>query len=224
MNYTAIIPAAGIGKRMGLGFNKIRYELNGKSIIKRTVEIFENDRDCSAIIIATGKEEIHLLEEDLKDLNKIEKIVVGGKERQDSIYNALVHAKTDYVFVHDAARPFLDDDTLTRLKTAVVKKDAVICGVQTKNTLKKVVDGKVVDTIDRDTTVEVHTPQAFCYNLLMDAYHYARDRHLQVTDDAMMVEAFGHDVFVVDSTYNNIKITTTEDLIQSEAILRSRDE
>ena len=70
MNYTAIIPAAGIGKRMGLGFNKIRYELNGKSIIKRTVEIFENDRDCSAIIIATGKEEIHLLEEDLKDLNK----------------------------------------------------------------------------------------------------------------------------------------------------------
>ena len=95
--------------------------------------------------------------------------------------------------MHDAARPFLDDDTLTRLKKAVVKKDAVICGVKTKNTLKKVVDGKVVDTINRDTTIEVHTPQAFCYNLLMDAHEYARENDLAVTDDAMMVEAYGHD-------------------------------
>ena len=223
MQYSAVIPAAGIGKRMGLGFNKIKYEIDGQSIIHRTVDIFNQDPDCKEIIIATGKEDIEELNEELKDVKKVKRIVLGGKERQHSIYNALKYADAKYVFVHDAARPFLDAGTLSRLKTAVVEKDAVICGVKAKNTMKTVVDGKVEATINRETTFEVHTPQAFCYNLLMDAHEYAIENDLAVTDDAMMVEAYGHDVFMVDSSYNNIKITTVEDLVLGESILRSRE-
>lgn len=223
MQYSAVIPAAGIGKRMGLGFNKIKYEIDGQSIIHRTVDIFNQDPDCKEIIIATGKEDIEELNEELKDVKKVKHIVLGGKERQHSIYNALLHVDADYVFVHDAARPFLDMGTLSRLKTAVVEKNAVICGVKAKNTMKTVIDGKVKATINRETTFEVHTPQAFCYNLLMDAHEYAIENDLAVTDDAMMVEAYGHDVFMVDSSYNNIKITTVEDLVLGESILRSRE-
>ena len=98
MQYSAVIPAAGIGKRMGLGFNKIKYEIDGQSIIHRTVDIFNQDPDCKEIIIATGKEDIEELNEELKDVKKVKRIVLGGKERQHSIYNALKYADAKYVF------------------------------------------------------------------------------------------------------------------------------
>lgn len=222
MKYTVVIPAAGMGKRMALGYNKILHKVFGHPIIYHTVSIFENDEDCEGIHISASADEINDLKEMFLSFKKIKGIHVGGKERQDSIYNALVHVRgAKHVMVHDGARPLLDYPTLKRLKEALAKNDAVICGVPVKSTLKTVVDGVVTETIDRTRTFEVHTPQAFCYNLLMEAYQHARTENLSVTDDSMMIEALEKNVHVVLSSYNNIKVTTKEDLAVLNTILRS---
>lgn len=211
-----------MGKRMALGYNKILHEVLGHPIIYHTVSIFENDKACEGIHISASEDEIDNLNQMFSSFKKIKGIHVGGKERQDSIYNALIHVKdAEYVMVHDGARPLLDYSTLHRLKEALVEYDAVICGVPVKSTLKTVVDGIVKETIDRTRTFEVHTPQAFCYNLLMEAYQNARKENLTVTDDSMMIEALGKNVHVVLSSYNNIKVTTKEDLEVLNTILGS---
>lgn len=223
MKYTVIIPAAGLGSRMALGFNKVLLEIDGEPIIKRTVMHFVNDADCEAIHLAVRSEEVDIMHEFFKAFDKVKGIHIGGTERQDSIYNALVNVEpTDYIFVHDGARPFLSTDILTRIKEKVVTTGAVICGVKTKDTLKRVIDGKVVDTLVRDEIIAVHTPQAFEYDVLKSAYAHAKDKKLQVTDDSMMVEAIGKEVYLVESTYDNIKITTSEDLQLALRILEGK--
>lgn len=223
MKYTVIIPAAGLGSRMGLGFNKVLLEIDGEPVIKRTVRHFENDPDCEAIHLAVRAEEIDVIKNLFKDSSKVAGIHIGGSERQDSIYNALIHVKdAEYVFVHDGARPFLTADVLERLKEKVVTADAVICGVKTKDTLKRVVGGKVKETLVRDEIISVHTPQAFKLDVLKQAYSHAKENNLKVTDDSMMVEAAGKEVYLVESTYDNIKITTSEDLQLAHMILKGK--
>lgn len=111
---------------------------------------------------------------------------------------------------------------LERLKEKVVTADAVICGVKTKDTLKRVVGGKVKETLVRDEIISVHTPQAFKLDILKQAYHHAKENNLKVTDDSMMVEAAGKEVYLVESTYDNIKITTSEDLQLAHMILKGK--
>lgn len=223
MKYTVIIPAAGLGSRMGLGYNKVLLEIDGEPVIKRTVWHFENDPDCEAIHLAVRAEETDVMHELFGESKKVAGIHVGGAERQDSIYNALVNvSKTDYIFVHDGARPFLTADVLTRLKIKVTETGAVICGVKTKDTLKRVIGGKVKETLARDEIVAVHTPQAFEYDILKRAYEHSKQHNLEVTDDSMMVEAIGKEVYLVESTYDNIKITTSEDLQLAHMILKGK--
>ncbi len=223
MKYTVIIPAAGLGSRMGLGYNKVLLEIDGEPVIKRTVRHFENDPDCEAIHLAVRAEETDVMHELFGESKKVAGIHVGGAERQDSIYNALVNVRnTDYVFVHDGARPFLTADVLTRLKVKVTETGAVICGVKTKDTLKRVIGGKVKETLARDEIVAVHTPQAFEYDILKRAYEHSKQHKLEVTDDSMMVEAIGKEVYLVESTYDNIKITTSEDLQLAHMILKGK--
>lgn len=223
MKYTVIIPAAGLGSRMGLGFNKILLEIGGEPVIKRTVMHFVNDSECTAIHLAVRAEEVGIMNELFRGIDKIKGIHIGGSERQHSIYNALINVEeTDYVFVHDGARPFLTADVLMRIKEKVIDAGAVICGVQTKDTLKRVIDGKVVETLVRDEIIAVHTPQAFEYGILKKAYEHAKAHNLQVTDDSMMVEAIGKEVYLVESTYDNIKITTSEDLQLALRILEGK--
>lgn len=223
MKYTVIIPAAGLGSRMGLGFNKVLLEIGGEPVIKRTVMHFVNDADCTAVHLAVRAEEVGVMNELFRGIGKVKGIHIGGNERQHSIYNALVNIEeTDYVFVHDGARPFLTADVLTRLKEKVIETGAVICGVQTKDTLKRVIDGKVVETLVRDEVIAVHTPQAFEYGVLKAAYAHAKAHNLKVTDDSMMVEAIGKEVYLVESTYDNIKITTSEDLQLALRILEGK--
>ena len=223
MKYTVIIPAAGLGSRMGLGYNKVLLEIDGEPVIKRTVRHFENHPDCEAIHLAVRAEETDVMHELFGESKKVAGIHVGGAERQDSIYNALVNVRnTDYVFVHDGARPFLTADVLTRLKVKVTETGAVICGVKTKDTLKRVIGGKVKETLARDEIVAVHTPQAFEYDILKRAYEHSKQHKLEVTDDSMMVEAIGKEVYLVESTYDNIKITTSEDLQLAHMILKGK--
>ncbi|MGO1922190.1 MAG: 2-C-methyl-D-erythritol 4-phosphate cytidylyltransferase [Jeotgalicoccus sp.] len=223
MKYTVIIPAAGLGSRLGLGYNKVLLEIDGEPVIKRTVRQFENDPDCESIHLAVRAEETDVMQELFRESIKIAGIHIGGAERQDSIYNALVNvSNTEYVFVHDGARPFVTADVLSRLKAKVAETGAVICGVKTKDTLKRVIDGKVKETLVRDEIVAVHTPQAFKYDILKRAYEHSKEHKLEVTDDSMMVEAIGKEVYLVASTYDNIKITTSEDLQLAHMILKGK--
>ncbi|AKG75099.1 2-C-methyl-D-erythritol 4-phosphate cytidylyltransferase [Salinicoccus halodurans] len=225
MKYTAIIPAAGMGSRMGINFNKIFIKIGETPIIRMTVEKFQNDPNCEAVHLAGREGEIDSLHEMLAGLSKVKGIHIGGAERQDSIFNALkALSPTDYVFIHDGARPFVRQETLSALSEAVVKNDSVICGVKPKDTLKMISDNQVQETVDRENVIIVHTPQAFRYDLIMDAHENAAEQNLAVTDDSMMMEALGYRVHVVPSSYDNIKITTEEDLKVAESILKKESE
>lgn len=220
MSYTVLIPAAGSGTRMGSSTNKLLLKLNEVPVIVHTVRRFEADPNCQAIYLATQDSEREAFQSLLKFSSKFKGWVTGGLERQDSIYNMLKYMdETTYVMVHDGARPFVSQAILDALHSAVKTHDAVICGVTPKDTIKRVSNHQVVETIERSALIQVHTPQAFKYNVLMRAYHHAYQKKLNVTDDAMMVEALGLDIHVVDSDYNNIKITTPEDLVIGEKII-----
>ena len=224
MSYTVLIPAAGSGTRMHSETNKLLMPLRNLPVIVHTVKRFEEDKNCEAIYLATKESERATFQSLLVFSTKLKGLITGGARRQDSIYNMLLAMdKESYVMVHDGARPFVSDIILKSLYDAVKTHGAVICGVAPKDTIKCVSEGRVVETIERSTLIQVHTPQVFKYEILMDAYNNAYARNLDVTDDAMMVEALGIDIRVVDSDYKNIKITTPEDIIIGENIIAQNE-
>lgn len=221
MGYTAVIPAAGLGKRMGIDYNKVFIRINEMAVIQMTVSQFEEDQNCDAIYLAAHKDELESMKELFNESPKVKGIFEGGQERQHSIHNVLKNIPPcEYVMIHDGARPFVTKNTLDELYDSVKKNNAVICGVHVKDTIKEVSEGKVSNTMPREKLIVVHTPQAFEYNLIMKAHDEAVKNDLNVTDDASMVEEVGGEVKVVKSNYDNIKITTTEDLIIAEAIIQ----
>ncbi|UJS27693.1 2-C-methyl-D-erythritol 4-phosphate cytidylyltransferase [Macrococcoides canis] len=220
--YDVIIPAAGMGKRMQADKNKILLQLQSKSILEHTLETFQNDDNCRAIHLAAQKDELKLLRAMSSAYNKIEVVTAGGSERQYSIYNVLkVIQPCDYVFVHDAARPFVTRETLHNLYKSVQQNKSVVAAVKVKDTIKRVNDLRVEETLNRDELWQIQTPQAFSYQLIMDAYNKADEDDFLGTDDASLVERL-HPVNIVESDYDNIKITTPEDMFFAEAILKKR--
>jgi 2-C-methyl-D-erythritol 4-phosphate cytidylyltransferase len=225
MTYQVILPAAGMGKRMRAGKNKLLLELNGMPVIIHTLKVFEEDEDCEGIILATHPQddlEIKALLNKYK-ITKVINLVPGGVERQDSIYNALKTVKTNgIILVHDAARPFIQKGQIHSLTEKAEETGAAIIGVPAKDTMKKARDGVVLETVDRSSLWAVQTPQAFRMSILRDAYDQsARDQFLG-TDDASLVERLNYPVAVVEGDYDNIKLTTPEDLYFAEAILKKR--
>ncbi|WP_414045481.1 2-C-methyl-D-erythritol 4-phosphate cytidylyltransferase [Macrococcus equi] len=220
--YDVIIPAAGMGKRMQAEKNKILLMLNDKSILEHTVEVFQNDANCRAIHLAAQKDEIEMMQSMLQAYDKIGNITEGGSERQYSIENVLKAIEPcEYVFVHDAARPFVTQETLNKLHESVQQHQSVIAAVKVKDTIKRVQDKKVSETLKRDELWQVQTPQAFDYQLLLDAYNKADKEKFFGTDDASLVERIS-EVHIVESDYDNIKLTTPEDMFFAEAILKKR--
>lgn len=221
MGYVAVIPAAGLGKRMGYDYNKVFIQVNEMAIIQMTIEQFEKDENCDAIYLAARKDEMENMVELFSSSYKVKGVFEGGSERQHSIYNVLQNIpECEYVLIHDGARPFVSQDILFELYENVKYKSAVICGVKVKDTIKRVQGNKVKQTIPREELFVTHTPQAFSYDLIMRAYEEAEKNDLSVTDDASMVESLGEEVHIVTSNYDNIKITTMEDLIMAEAIIK----
>jgi 2-C-methyl-D-erythritol 4-phosphate cytidylyltransferase len=223
MTYQVIIPAAGQGKRMGAGKNKLFIELNHIPVFIHTLLVFENDEECNGIIVAIHPHDeaqfVSLL--DKYKISKVKRLVPGGKERQDSIYNALQTVDEDgIVLVHDAARPFIKKEQIHLLARTAEKTGAAIIGVPAKDTMKKVLEGTVLETVERSSLWVVQTPQAFRFALLLKAYKRAAlDRYIG-TDDASLVERLGASVTMVEGDYDNIKLTTPEDLFFAEAILK----
>lgn len=211
MKYSVIILCAGIGKRSGLNYNKMLYIYDNKTVFEHTVSVFINDNNCDEIIITCRDNEMDSFKELVND--KRIKFVLGGKERQDSVYNGLQVVTSDYVLIHDGARSFISIKSINDLLDCLKDSDACLLMVPCKDTVKKVVDGKVVETLNRSELMQAQTPQAFKTSIIKQAYQQGIDDNYQATDDAQMVEKYS-DIVVksVMGDYSNIKITTKEDL------------
>lgn len=230
----AIVLAAGQGKRMNSKVPKQYLLINEKPILYYTLKSFE-DSFIDEIILVVGEGETDYCRENFIDkymFNKVSAIVVGGKERYHSVYNALSwisdNEKDDsYVFIHDGARPFVTKEILHRAYDTVDAQGTCIVGVPVKDTIKVIgKDGIVQNTPDRATLWSVQTPQVFAYHKIKNAYDELIEQEKcgrlekSITDDAMVMETFGDiPVCVVEGSYENIKITTPDDMVLAEKIL-----
>ncbi|MCH7323549.1 2-C-methyl-D-erythritol 4-phosphate cytidylyltransferase [Solibacillus sp. MA9] len=225
MRYEVVLPAAGSGKRMGAGQNKLFLTLVDKPILVHTLLVFESDENCSGIWLAVKDEERAFVQSLLANYNitKVKGLPTGGAERQHSVHSCIKEMQAvEVVLVHDAARPFITLPTITELTNVAYRKGAAIAGVHAKDTMKVVEHGLIKETVDRESLWMIQTPQAFRFDLLAQAEDVAEKVGFLGTDEAMLVERLGHDIHIVESSYENVKMTTQEDLIFGEAILNRR--
>ncbi|WP_194192665.1 2-C-methyl-D-erythritol 4-phosphate cytidylyltransferase [Clostridium chrysemydis] len=220
---TAIILSGGRGKRMGASVSKQFIMLKNKPILYYTIKKFLDNKDIDNIVLVLPEDEIDYFKENILekfDLD-ISKIVLGGKERQDSVYNGLKECKdSDIVLIHDGARPFVSDEIISNGIKFAKEYGAAAPGVMPKDTIK-VKDFKSFSksTPKRSDLVSVQTPQVFKYDLITKCHEKIKAEGKEVTDDTMVVETYGNKVFLYDGEYTNIKITTPEDLILGEYLV-----
>lgn len=222
-NFAAVVLSAGTGSRMKSDIPKQYMDLAGKPVIYYSLKAFE-DAGFSSVVLVCGKDDVEYCKKEIVDkynLKAVTAVVPGGKERYHSVYEGLQAVEgADYVFIHDGARPMIDQDTIARLKEAVIKEEAAVAGMPVKDTIK-IVDGDayVSDTPERQYVWQVQTPQCFSFSLIYEAYkNIIQDEEEgwsipKITDDAMVLEyATDHEVKMIEADYRNIKITTPEDL------------
>lgn len=238
-----IVPAAGLGTRMGISDSKQFFKINSVPVLARTLLAFSEYMEKSGIsihaVIVTTVDNISRVKElvDEYKISFVEKIVKGGATRQDSVacgIAALSDLDTppediDPVFIHDGARCMLDQDTIASCYAGGLMYDVCVAATPCKNTIKMAVASKdsstkekhpLVDkTLDRDTLYEVQTPQVFKYNVLLDVSKRAKEMEITATDDTALAEALGIDVRLIPCSYGNIKITTPEDAAIAEYML-----
>ena len=227
MKCTAIILAAGQGKRMKTKVQKQFLMLQGKPLLYYSLACFQKSDEIQEIVVVTGKESIDYCRSEIIEkygFTKVKSIAEGGKERYDSVYAGLeaCSADTDYVFIHDGARPFVTEDIIKRTKEVAVTYQACIAGMPSKDTVKIIDENNMVSaTPERSRMWSVQTPQVFLYSLIKEAHDTARSVSMQgITDDAMVVEQYKNTpVHIVEGAYENIKITTPEDILVAEKIL-----
>ena len=224
---TAIVLAAGQGKRMHSKVQKQFLEIGQKPIVYYSLHCFQESPRIQEIILVTSKEMIPYCEKEIVEkygFGKVTRIVEGGKERYDSVYAGLKACKdTDFVFIHDGARPFITVEMVERGYQAVVKTGACVLGMPSKDTVKLAdEEGYIKETPDRKIVWNIQTPQIFSYKLICTAYESIQQKDMSnVTDDAMVVEQeTGTRILLVEGSYQNIKITTPEDLAVAEAFLQ----
>lgn len=227
MKVTAIVLAAGSGKRMNSKVHKQYLLIDGKPVLYYSLNAFE-ESDVDNVVLVVGADEIEYCKKEIVErygFGKVCAIVEGGKERYHSVYEGLKAAgETDYVLIHDGARPFLTQDIIKRTIASVVEHRACVVGMPVKDTIK-IVDNETYakDTPDRANVWQVQTPQAFSYELVYDAYtRMLASDESGITDDAMVVERMtDYKVKLIEGSYRNIKITTPEDLLVAEAYLKN---
>ena len=225
MKTTAIVLAAGAGKRMNSKVHKQYLLLKGKPVLYYSLKAFE-DSSVDEIILVVGAGEVDFCKTEIVEqfgFQKVHAIVEGGKERYHSVYEGLKAAgKTDYVLIHDGARPFVSQPIIERTMAAVCEYKACVVGMPVKDTIKIVDENTYAkETPNRSNVWMVQTPQAFSYPLIYDAYtRMLADEDAGITDDAMVVERMtDYKVKLIEGSYQNIKITTPEDLDVAEVYL-----
>ncbi len=229
MSNYAIITAAGSGQRMNSSTKKQFIEIEGKPILLHTLDKFIKAQCFDSIIITCPVSEVVFLEDLLfskfnYDRNQIS-IIPGGKRRQDSVYNALkiIDETTEIVAIHDSVRPFVKISEIVESVEMAKKFGAVTLAHPVKNTIKQVEDNQVIKTLDRKNLWEIYTPQTFRFSLIKKAHEFARSQNLTVRDDAELVEIFGKDVYVLEGSSENIKVTNQFDLEIAKMVLKNRN-
>lgn len=222
---TAIVLSAGKGSRMGKKVHKQYIELRGKVVLAHTLDAFERS-DVDEVILVVGEGEIPYVQEEIVKrygYQKIRQIVTGGKERYDSVYRGLCAGTGEYVLIHDGARAFITPALINQCIEEVKQYDACVMAVPVKDTIKIVDENNyALSTPDRSVMWQMQTPQCFHLQEIRTAYKEMLDAGDQnMTDDAMVMEKYGNRrVKMTMGSYDNIKITTPDDLIIGEAILQ----
>ena len=221
---SVVIVSAGRGSRMKADINKQFLKLKGKEVIAHTIDKFYNNKNIDEIVVVVKEDEADFFRRNIIDKYgyKNIKIAFGGKERQDSVFNGLkaVNERCDIVLIHDGARPFVTDEIIKNSIECSKKNKCVIVGVPVKDTIKIInKDNEVCDTPNRSTLWSIQTPQVFEYLSIIKAHKIAKEKSYYGTDDSMLMEYLGYNVKVIEGSYNNIKITTPEDLKIGEEIL-----
>ena len=220
---SAIVLAGGRGKRMNYHKSKQFIEIKGKPVLVYTLEKFIYNKSIDEVILVLPEDEVDYCKKEVLQRYslKVDRIVIGGKERQDSVFNALeAMEKADIVLIHDGARPFINEKIIEEgIKYANIY-GAAAPGVTPKDTIKiKNEDNISVDTPDRNTLVAVQTPQCFKYDEIYQCHRKIKEENAIVTDDTSVVERYGHKVYLYEGDYTNIKIPTPEDLILAERLI-----
>lgn len=231
MKTTAIVLAGGRGKRMNSAIPKQFLMIKDKPVLYYSLKAFE-DSFIDSVILVASQDDIEYCKKEIVEkygFQKVDQIVAGGKERYHSVLNGLKAASgCDYVFIHDGARPFVTQDMLHRLLETVKQVNACVAGMPVKDTIKIAnEDGYIDTTPKRELVWMIQTPQVFSFDLIKKAYlilekdeYSLLQKGISITDDAMVVEMLlGESVKLVEGSYQNIKITTPEDLTVAEGFL-----
>jgi len=228
VNIVAIIPAAGSGIRMETKRAKQFLSLEGKPILALALEPFQECTGVAAVILVVPQDDVEYCQKEIVErfgLTKVEKIVPGGKRRQDSVRLGLeaTEGKYDLVLIHDGVRPLIEKKVIERVIEEAMTHRAVITALPAKETVKEVNDLRhVVKTYERERVWMVQTPQAFRYTDILRAHHKALEEGWEeATDDALLVEKSGVTVKVVEGSEKNIKVTTPHDLELAQFLLHS---
>lgn len=229
----AIVLAAGKGKRMNTDRPKQYLLLDGKPVLYYSLKAIE-DSFIDRVVLVAAAEDIEYCRKEIVEkykLRKVTAIVAGGKERYHSVWNGICQVEDcDYLFIHDGARPFLTQDILADAYQCVKKYDACVAAVPVKDTIKQVDgSGRVTHTPRRDELYQMQTPQTFRFSLIKEAYEglirreeELKQKGIAITDDAMAVETItSHDVWISKGAYTNMKITTPEDILIAESLVKS---
>lgn len=226
MKKIALVPAAGMGKRMGAAINKQYLLLDGKPILAHTLELFQRADFIDEIVPVIPREEIDFCRIQLVEkygIHKVRQIVAGGAERQNSVLNglrALDCDDDDLILIHDGVRPFVPLAAVERSIDLALEHDGALVAVPVKDTVKVVKGPFVAHTPHRETLWLAQTPQTFRYRIIRAAHELAEAEGFMGTDDASLLERLGKKVHLVIGDYRNIKITTPEDLILAEAFIK----
>lgn len=207
MKYDVVIVASGKGERAKLGYNKAFFKMkDGKTVLEHSASLFIEDNDCEKVVIVTSRDCFEAVFSNDKVV-----VVEGGKERRNSVENGLKEVNSEYVLIHDAARPFLHKEALEDVKREVEKSKATILARRAIDTIKIVHDLKISSTIDRNNVFMAETPQAFETGLIKNCYKDSAN--INFTDDASLVESLGHTVTITEDNFDNKKLTIDSDFI-----------
>ena len=228
--FTAIVLSAGVGSRMKSDIPKQYMDLNGKPVIYYSLKAFE-ESDFSSIVLVCGKNDVDYCKKEIVEkygFTKVKAVVAGGKERYHSVYEGLKMAEgSDYVFIHDGARPMITPQMIRRLQDVVIVEETAVAGMPVKDTIKIVDENNYVEsTPERKYVWQVQTPQCFSYSIIYEAYKAVITDETEgvpippITDDAMVLSyATDYEVKMVEADYKNIKITTPEDILVASVLL-----
>ncbi len=221
----AVVVAAGQGKRFGGSTLKQFVEISGKAILRLALEKFETSAAIAEIVLVVPSAETaraDVLCRNEWNIRKLTQVVAGGPERHNSVWTGLqaLSEDIDLVAIHDGVRPFISLDTIRMAVEQAEKHGAVAVGVTPKDTIKVVSNGVIKRTLERNSLIAIQTPQVFRKDLILRAYRRAMSDGFFSTDDAALVERLGQAVYIVPGDYRNIKITSPDDLVMAEALLK----